>query len=898
MKKIILYDDSIKYDKLLLGSLHENIQKYHVKEYTNTIEIFNKINFNSIEYLGMLFHYQGNYIIPFFYNYFNEDKKNDNNIQNIVKSPEHFIFNSKYLSFSNLFVSFLKKIRYIRGASFIVDILSCNFNCEEFKKDAENLEKELDIIIRYSIDQKGNSSNGNWVMESHNINVKELYFTEKINKWNNVLNNEINVKNIINIKTNNNVNIFSVSTNGNYTVYNLLQDITWDNLLIGVNASTNFIRLDASNVIFDGKGHIITIPSGITYSGLFIPSIRNNNKDNPIIIRNLQINNNSNLANVAGGIIRTTLFNRCVFNIENCSYHQMKGTWSNFAGGITGAFSGASSGICKILNCYSTGNITGRNCGGITGAFAGENKGVCIIRNCYSSGNIIGEYSGGISGVSSGNKDGTCIILNCYSIGNILGNFAGGITGAFTGEDNGNCVIQNCYSIGNYIFGSNSGGIVGSNAGNFSGNSIIQNCYTNSIISGNFAGGITGSSPGENNGSCIIQNCFSIKEITGFNSGGITGFNSGSFEGNCIIQNCYSRGSIIGNNPQSYTSGFANGNFDINDISFGLVNNLINNSILQNGSTNTTILDNSYGVVRIGMSNTQYYSEVRNIDTLGINGFITTFNNFPRLQAFHHIPWDSNTYEKHDISSNFINDLSQLIIQSDIETSGNTFLNKQNVKNYYGLLTNIITNNILITKVLQQGNATKNNVIYLLIDNNDVIDIDNIDVENTAILIDSINMDIIQFNYNLDNVLNKIKYDPNNNKLEINNIVYEYNDSPKTKFFLKSIIFTIIAQGSLVIEGRNLSIVENVKLIIRPTKVIISFDKYIEFNVKNVILTDELSNFNVTNISNIGFTINNLIPNTTYNGGFKLINDNAETKKIDISFTTLPVIDVKLMLFL
>jgi aspartate-semialdehyde dehydrogenase len=1129
MNKFLLYDESVHNDLLLLDSLHNNIVKYDVLQDSSAIEILNNFDFHYIEYLGFLFHYQGSNLVPFF----NETKHNKNR--------------PKYSSFSDIFVNFLKTIRNIRGVSFVVDILSCDFNSETFKKDVQELEQELDIVIRYSVDQKGNSPNGNWIMESHNIDVKDLYFTEKINLWDGILTSEITISTIVD----QNKNIFSVTTSGDYTIYTLLQDISWNSTdLSAVNASSDFIRLDASNVIFDGSNHTITIPyyQGIAYMGLFIPSVRTDTSvNNPVIIRNLQINSFKNFR--GGGIIRDTPLNsRFVFRIENCSYHQIEGVFGSFgsAGGICGSNTGSyggfcvidncyskgditnigsggicssdaawegnciiencysvgniisgssgicgsfaggglnnnsfpnivikncysegdiinstgggicginagyengncviqncyskgdinsanaggicgseagESGSCKIENCYSEGHINGiysggicgslpgknldaicviKNCyskgdisgieaGGICGSYGGDNNGFCIIDNCYSTGNIVNNRSGGICGSYVGDR-GKCIIKNCYSIGDISGNESGGICGVGAGfsgicevyncysngniigeeaggicgseaGESGNCKVENCYSIGN-MFGIITGGICGSKAG-FSGSCIIKNCYSNGDINGDEAGGICGNNAGtkngicviqncystgginnigsggicgggpgrgnvNDNGKCIIQNCYSIGDISGNEAGGITGRNT-AFNPNslCIIQNCYSIGDISGNNaggitgyattsndttsiciiqncysknvtgnitnPRIYSSfGLqTNGNFNITNINTGQIENLIDASSisLNDGSANTIILDNSYGIVRIGTSNSQYYSEVRNNNNDGINGYISTSGNFPRLQAFQRVPWNNTNYLSHDSSGVYIRDLSQLITQSNIETNDTVILTKQNIQNNYGLLTTKKITKDNIDTILQNKLQTverKNITEYFLLDNYDIIDISSEYLKSTSLLIDSIIN--IKLELTIDNITNLIEYDVDNNTLIIDNNSYAYTENPQTTFILSnvSVSFLIVGQGSLLLQQVN--DISGVIINADKNKVDISFNDYTDFDISLVILGGDLSGLTVNNINNKGFTIIDLSSNTTYIGDFKVSDGIVETDTVDISFTTL-----------
>ena len=176
----------------------------------------------------------------------------------------------------------------------------------------------------------------------------------------------------------------------------------------------------------------------------------------------------------------------------------------------------------QILNCHSSGNITGiKLVGGLignidnsisetidssssalvkgdyyTGGLAGNNRG--LLNNCYTNALVSGfrDMTGGLAGC---NIYGT--IINCYSDSNVSGNdFTGGLVG-FNAWDG---TISNCYSTGNVSGSSYVGGIVGRNA-----NEII-NCYSISSVSGNYP--IYGFA-GENDGT--ISNCFWDTELSG-----------------------------------------------------------------------------------------------------------------------------------------------------------------------------------------------------------------------------------------------------------------------------------------------------------------------------------------------------------------------------------------------
>ena len=50
-----------------------------------------------------------------------------------------------------------------------VDILSCNLNNEEFIKEINKIENDLNIDIRFSLNQTGNNPNGDWILESDDV---------------------------------------------------------------------------------------------------------------------------------------------------------------------------------------------------------------------------------------------------------------------------------------------------------------------------------------------------------------------------------------------------------------------------------------------------------------------------------------------------------------------------------------------------------------------------------------------------------------------------------------------------------------------------------------------------------------------------------------------------------
>jgi PKD repeat protein len=169
--------------------------------------------------------------------------------------------------------------------------------------------------------------------------------------------------------------------------------------------------------------------------------------------------------------------------------------------GASGALLGAAGRSVSIKNCFSTGEVKGRdNCGGLVGAIIGNS----VVANSYSTCDVIGNYSvGGLVGMSNmGNS-----IINCFhTTGTVVGvNSVGGLVGL-----NSDSSISKCYSTDKVTGDTHVGGLVGLNY-----DGTISDCYSR----------------------CTVTN------TSTFNScGGLVGLHDGS---NANILNCYSTGSVI-----------------------------------------------------------------------------------------------------------------------------------------------------------------------------------------------------------------------------------------------------------------------------------------------------------------------------------------------------------------
>ena len=410
--KLVILHDSVKKETELLNSFNDDCLIRWASEYETIENLINNIDLNEITQIAFVYHNPNCSRLPFFYDHFDNDKSQK----------------EKYFYFSDNIINLFKKF----NTGFIIDILTCDLNRIHFRNEVTKIEQDLQVNIRYSLNQTGNNPDGDWILESDNVNVKNIYFTTKINKWTGTLEyNPILLSQL-------NPSYFNVSFDEltGKTTYTLLQDVSWSDLilrgvdgLIDTNRDLNdYIKL-GQNDIFDGNNFVIDLTGINNFDGIFGTS---GDSISSSIIKNVGTINGS-LDLYGGFIIKSE---QSYFEVENC---YSNGIVNDCGGGICGSWAG-SGGNCKVTNSYFTGCMNDFG-GGICGYGAGM-FGSCIIENCYSTCNI-GIYGGGICGKSAG-EEGECIIRNCYSTGNSK-NYGDAICGIYAGY-NGSCILDNCYS--------------------------------------------------------------------------------------------------------------------------------------------------------------------------------------------------------------------------------------------------------------------------------------------------------------------------------------------------------------------------------------------------------------------------------------------------------------------
>ena len=163
--KLVLIDDKIETETILINSFKSDCVVKNIKNYQNSMQLISEIeNIEEITHFVMVYFFEGKYEIP----YFKESGESS-----------YKYFNVEIMNLITLFKGYNPQIK--------IDILTCNMNDPEFVQTVAKLEEDFEIDIRYSLDQTGNNPQGNWILESDGVNIKDLYFNESINLWKNKL---------------------------------------------------------------------------------------------------------------------------------------------------------------------------------------------------------------------------------------------------------------------------------------------------------------------------------------------------------------------------------------------------------------------------------------------------------------------------------------------------------------------------------------------------------------------------------------------------------------------------------------------------------------------------------------------------------------------------------------
>jgi len=587
IKNILLIDNLVAQSDILFNSVNSNTLGISYSNYSDREELMKLLtdNFQTIERIGFAF----NDSLIDFKQFLNNELFFTSN--DLIENQNTYSPNLQFV------IDLIKKFNIQN-----VDYLVCNgLNYNNWVKYFNLLNKETGSIVGASNDETGNLKyGGDWVMETTNENVLNIYWDSEISNYTSRLDTSI-ISNSITL-TNADIGNYTWPITINGGTSSSPVKITFGEDLT-LNSVSEYFIIGSEFITIDGGNNTITINNITNYAGLFLNGVATyrdvlSNGFSNITIKNINMRkSNSSLAEV-GGLLCCSYFGLNSFSIlitnchsntdislnqrssficgigfgrgngnvgssnceiTNCS---ISGIINTSFGGIVGQSTAMNGGLVNISNCYSTGDINGRSSSGICGPNAGESNGIVNITNCYSTGNINGNQSSGICGNQAGLSNGIVNITNCYSTGDMNGEQVSGICGEFAGKLNGTVNITNCYSTGD-MNGKQSSGICCQQAGESNGTIYITNCYSTGDINGINSGGIVGTYFGYNSNNLNqITNCYSTGNINGLNSGGICGPQVGynnidSFISNVLIENCYTLGIINNsNNTGSICGGY------------------------------------------------------------------------------------------------------------------------------------------------------------------------------------------------------------------------------------------------------------------------------------------------------------------------------------------------------
>ena len=168
MKNIIVFFSHIKDKQILINSLNQDTSYIEYDNNTTSDTLLQLVT-NETEYIGLLYHHYGYNNIPFFNHDYNR---------------KFCCCDNNYLgNFTLIRTQFIKLICDLKekNSNMIIDLLTCNVNDVLF---IEELIK-IKLVVRYSTNPAGNLSD--WVQESHNINIRNIYFNENIELWDHLL---------------------------------------------------------------------------------------------------------------------------------------------------------------------------------------------------------------------------------------------------------------------------------------------------------------------------------------------------------------------------------------------------------------------------------------------------------------------------------------------------------------------------------------------------------------------------------------------------------------------------------------------------------------------------------------------------------------------------------------
>jgi hypothetical protein len=438
-----------------------------------------------------------------------------------------------------------------------LDFLACN---TLLNPDWKKFYALLPQTIGASDDKTGNlKQGGDWVLESTQQDVRNIYFGVGIQQYQSTLDvtNRTPVKIISHCQT---IHASDIPT---FTSPNQFAFLIKGTKPITVKLANDFTTIadnrvffvvDSDNVTIIGCKHTQIQINTPDYRGLIRNGLNTNGWNN-LTIKHITISaaSTGSLASYSAWILNNSLSSynnsqntvvkyctnnapidnyNCagiVFDGTNTIIRRCKNTGNmtdENCGGIVNNYNDNNyAANCAISKCHNSGNMSDYNCGGIAcNLYYGS-----FIADCKNTGNMLedAEYSGGI--VSDADNNST--ITKCHNSGSMATYDCGGIVSYL---DN-NSTVTNCKNTGNMLSGADSSGGIAGNADN---KSTVSKCCNSGSMADDNCGGIVGY---VDNGSSVTDCKNTGNMLSGANnSGGIARY----VEDNSTISKCCNSGSM------------------------------------------------------------------------------------------------------------------------------------------------------------------------------------------------------------------------------------------------------------------------------------------------------------------------------------------------------------------
>jgi alpha-tubulin suppressor-like RCC1 family protein len=171
----------------------------------------------------------------------------------------------------------------------VIDLLGCALYMDDnWKYVLNTLESQMSVNFRASVDNTGSLAlGGNWILESDNVNIKDIYFNENIDEWIGLLQAYANTKSYF-------IDVYGTLT---YILNNQLYTIKHPSNRPFIQVSTGFSHaacIDISNNLYTFGSNVYGQLGYNSFESMWDIS------SNPV-----NVNNNKKIINVACGIEHT-----------------------------------------------------------------------------------------------------------------------------------------------------------------------------------------------------------------------------------------------------------------------------------------------------------------------------------------------------------------------------------------------------------------------------------------------------------------------------------------------------------------------------------------------------------------------------------------------------------------